>query len=140
MAARTGDAHPGWPETQPGFRPRDPRAGTRIEWPGSVFNAAIRTGRSAREDDYNNATAGMPGNLTTRIETTRNEWFHQNANDQVNHAGRAVETAKGLVEVDSVQQVADDRADRHYRHQQWLERSRRPYMNPNPGITEGEPL
>jgi len=71
--------------------------------------------------------------LTTRIETTRNDWFHQNANDQVNRAGRAVETANGFVEVDSVQRDADDRADRQYRHQQWLERSMRP--SPNVVIT-----
>jgi hypothetical protein len=78
--------------------------------------------------------------LTTRIETTRNDWFHQNANDQVNRAAHAVETARELVEVDSVRHVADDRADWQHRHQQWLERSLRPYVYPTPGITEVEAL
>jgi hypothetical protein len=81
--------------------------------------------------------------LTTRIESTRNDWFHQNANDPVNRAAHGVETAKGLVEVDSRQHVADDRADRQHRqhrHQQWLERSLRPHVYPTPGITEVEPL
>jgi hypothetical protein len=34
-----------------------------------------------------------------------------------------------------VQHVADDRAERQYRHQQWLERSLRPYVDPNGVIT-----
>ena len=49
--------------------------------------------------------------LTTRIETTRNDWVHRHANDQVDRAGRAVEAAKRVVDADSVQRVTDDRAD-----------------------------
>jgi conjugative relaxase-like TrwC/TraI family protein len=77
--------------------------------------------------------------LATRIETTRNDWFHQNANDQVNRAAHAVETAKALVDVDSGQHVADDRADRQHRHQEWLERYMRPYLYPSRNITQVEP-
>jgi hypothetical protein len=78
--------------------------------------------------------------LTTRIETTRNDWVHQHANDQVDRAARVVETAKRVVEADSVQRVADDRAGREYRHQQWLEQSLPPYVYPIPGSTQVEPL
>jgi dsDNA-binding SOS-regulon protein len=78
--------------------------------------------------------------LTTLMESTRNNWSHQNANDQVNRAAHAVETARGLVEVDSVRHVADDRADRQHRHQQWFERSLRRYLYPSRTITQVEPL
>jgi hypothetical protein len=62
---------------------------------------------------------GRRRDLTHRIETTRTGWF-RDANDQVARATYAVEAATTIVDADSVQRVADERADRNYRHQLWL--------------------
>ncbi len=83
---------------------------------------------------------GRRRDLTTRIETTRNDWVCQQANDQVDRAERIVEMSKQVVDADAVHRIGDDRADRLYRHQQWLERPLRPYVYPTPGITEVEHL
>jgi hypothetical protein len=72
---------------------------------------------------------GRRRDLTIRIETTRKAWSHQHATDHVDRAERFVETAKTVVDADSVQRLASDGADRDYRHRQWLERSMRPYPN-----------
>jgi hypothetical protein len=72
---------------------------------------------------------GRRRDLTIRIETTRKAWPHQHATDHVDHAERFVETARTVVDADSVQRLASDGADRDYRHGQWLERSTRPYPN-----------
>jgi hypothetical protein len=80
---------------------------------------------------------GRRRDLTNRIETTRTGWFHD-ANDQVDRAVRVVESATKTVDADSVQRVADERADRNHRHQLWLEQPQRPYIYPSLDITNIE--
>jgi conjugative relaxase-like TrwC/TraI family protein len=78
---------------------------------------------------------GRRRDLTTRIETTRTGWS-RDADAQVARATRVVETATKTVQADSVQRVADERADRNYRHQLWVEQPQRPYIHPSPDITK----
>jgi conjugative relaxase-like TrwC/TraI family protein len=80
---------------------------------------------------------GRRRDLTNRIETTRTGWF-RDANDHVDRAELAVETATRTVEADSVQRVTDERAGRTYRHQLWLEQPQRPYIHPSPDTTKVE--